>query len=1082
MRLTGLQRYFPATIRERAAPYAQRVRVLDRDDQVLHAHVIGTEDYCLRLQLQDGTLKAICSCPYFELTGPCKHLWAVLQHAQRTGAFSGTAAPDTLIEVEAPPRNSPSGSLAVRSPPARKPRERAWQQDLAALRVDASPLARSLEAGTEIVYLIDVQASMLGRGAHVDLASRSRKRDGAWAKPRPLALELAAIPLLLDENDRELVPLLTAIAGPRTYSPYATTVPTRVVLPLGGAAALLTKIFSTGRAQLRIVTQGKIELVPCAWDDGPPYRFVLVVVPSDDELQLLVRGEFRRGDERIALREHVLAFSDGLVVFREHTARLAISLVGLRWIALLGVRGGELRVPNEDGDALAVELRSMSDGPPIDLPERLRVEERRPTPRPTLRLRTAPRDAYGKDLIGELLFDYEGILADDADPRPQLPIPNERAVLVRELALEQIARARLLAVGLRRTPSYPTHELRWTSSPHQLGEIAATLGAEGWRVEADGKLFRAPGAISVSVRSGIDWFDLEADVAYGEVRASLPQLLAAVRRGERYVSLGDGSLGLLPEAWLARHRLVGELGKTAGDALRFSKNQIGVLDALLTTLPEAQIDRQLARARTELARFGGIEARDAPAGFVGTLRGYQREGLGWLEFLRTFGFGGCLADDMGLGKTIQVLALLEGRRGGGRGRKRAAPSLVVVPKSLVFNWRREAARFTPKLRVLEHHGLSRSRSVEELSEPDLIVTTYGTMIRDIALLRQVAFDYVILDEAQAIKNPHTEGAKAVRLLQGQHRLALTGTPIENRLSDLWSLFEFLNPGMLGASEAFKRYNDVDSNDAEGKEARALLAKALRPFILRRGKAQVAPELPQKTEQIIYCELEGKERQRYDELRAHYRTTLLGYVDEQGIARSQMHILEALLRLRQAACHPGLIDPTQAHGSSAKLGALLAQLDEIVAGGHKALVFSQFTSLLGIVRHHLDGAKIRYEYLDGKTRDRQAKVDRFQSDPDCPIFLVSLKAGGVGLNLTAAEYVFLLDPWWNPAVEAQAIDRTHRIGQSRPVIAYRLIGRDTIEEKVLALQAQKRDLADTLVTADNAMLSRIGREELDLLLS
>jgi SNF2 family DNA or RNA helicase len=319
------------------------------------------------------------------------------------------------------------------------------------------------------------------------------------------------------------------------------------------------------------------------------------------------------------------------------------------------------------------------------------------------------------------------------------------------------------------------------------------------------------------------------------------------------------------------------------------------------------------------------------------------------------------------------------------------------------------------------------------------------------------------------------------LLKAEHRLALTGTPVENCVNDLWSLFEFLNPGMLGSASVFRSH--TSSKDHGNAESRLqIVSKALRPFILRRTKEKVALELHAKTEQTIYCELDHTERRLYDELRDHYRKSLLGRIDRVGIQQSRMHILEALLRLRQAACHPGLIDKNRAGETSAKMDTLTAQLAEVMDGGHKVLVFSQFTSLLAILRNKLDSGETVYEYLDGKTRDRERRVRRFQEDASCRLFLISLKAGGLGLNLTAAEYVFLLDPWWNPAVEAQAIDRSHRIGQSRRVFAYRLIARDTVEEKVLQLQKTKRELADAIITADNSFIAGLSRENLELLLS
>jgi SNF2 family DNA or RNA helicase len=396
---------------------------------------------------------------------------------------------------------------------------------------------------------------------------------------------------------------------------------------------------------------------------------------------------------------------------------------------------------------------------------------------------------------------------------------------------------------------------------------------------------------------------------------------------------------------------------------------------------------------------------------------------------------------------------------------------------VLFNWQQEAARFAPQLRVLDFAGADRSSRMHLITESDVVLATYGTLRRDVVALADIEFDYVVLDEAQTIKNANTASAKATRLLRGEHRLALSGTPVENRLADLWSIFEFLNPGLLSGATAFGRSFTGNSSPEE----LAMLSRGLRPFILRRTKEQVATELPAKTEQTIVCDLERRQRTLYDELRNHYRQRLLGRPGDSW-RRSKIQVLEALLRLRQAASHPALIDPARAGEPSAKLDLLVPRLIETIDEGHKALVFSQFTSFLALLRKELDDRGISYEYLDGATRDREQRVEHFQRDPACGLFLISLKAGGVGLNLTAADYVFILDPWWNPAAEAQAVDRTHRIGQERHVFAYRLIARDTVEERVLELQQRKRELADAIITADNSIVRTLQREDLEALLS
>jgi SNF2 family DNA or RNA helicase len=613
----------------------------------------------------------------------------------------------------------------------------------------------------------------------------------------------------------------------------------------------------------------------------------------------------------------------------------------------------------------------------------------------------------------------------------------------------------------------------------RLDSSVARLAAEGWAVEVAGRRYRPAGSVSWNVTSGIDWFELSGSVDFGGVAAEMPALLAALAKGERSVALPDGSVGILPEGFAERFEPMMALAEVHDGRLRYGRIQVALLDALLAGQPRSRVDEAFETIREELARGERPEAEPEPEGFTGTLRQYQREGLGWLVFLERTGLGGCLADDMGLGKTIQVLAMLVRRqvqvREAGIPHR---PSLVIVPKSLVFNWIEEARRFAPGLRVRNHTGSGRLEEGTAIDEHDVILTTYGTLRRDVLKHRACEYDYVVLDEAQSIKNAASQAAKACRLLKARHRLALTGTPVENHIGELWSIFEFLNPGQLGSATRLRQF----LAGGRGVASAEIVARAVRPFLLRRTKAQVLADLPEKTEQTIFCELGAEQRRAYDELREHYRQELAGRIGRMGVGRSRIAVLEALLRLRQTACHPGLVDPNRIDEAGAKLEVLLEQLDEVIDEGHKVLVFSQFTSFLAILRRQLDARGVVYEYLDGKTTDRQARVVRFQEDPDCRLFLVSLKAGGQGLNLTAADYIYILDPWWNPAVEAQAVDRAHRIGQTRRVFAYRLIARDTVEEKILALQDRKRELADSIVRADDSMLATLSADDIELLLS
>lgn len=715
----------------------------------------------------------------------------------------------------------------------------------------------------------------------------------------------------------------------------------------------------------------------------------------------------------------------------------------------------------------------------------------------------ADNDANGNDDSGETL--------------------TSQNLVRRDIQFEHDCLAWLLALGMKQNPSNPGELLSFSakSLPHVVSELLA----HGWGVTADQRVVRQSGPARLSVSSGIDWFELRGTVKFetenGTEEITLPQLLAAARTGRTMIQLSDGSHGLLPEEWLNEHGLLTTIGELQEDHLRFKSNQAAILDGLLRKQELVSVDENFAQARQKLREFEGIKPLVPTKNFSGTLRPYQAEALGWFDFLRQFGMGGILADDMGLGKTVQVLALLASRVWMRKNDPEAnsstrLPVLIIAPRSVVFNWIDEAERFTPELRVQAYAGNEREKLRESFKEYDLIVTSFGLMRRDIAELRNYPFDYVVLDEAQAIKNPSSQSAKAARLLNTHHRLALTGTPVENHLGDLWSIFEFLNPGFLGSS---MRFGQLVRGDIGPKATRPSMnnraveqpktnvanqiADALRPFILRRTKKQVLKDLPDKTEQTIVCEMEPQQRKLYDELRLHYRNSLLGTkgapanalpveagdpADVASVAAvtsgggSAMMVLEALLRLRQAACHPGLIDHNRRGEPSAKLEALIEMVLELAEEGHKALIFSQFVEMLSIVRSRLEEHGIVYEYLDGQTRDRKRRVQRFQDDPDCPVFLISLKAGGLGLNLTAAEYVFILDPWWNPAVEQQAIDRTHRIGQTRHVFAYRMICQDTVEQRIAELQDRKRQLADAIVGGDQSPLRNLSREDLERLLS
>lgn len=580
-------------------------------------------------------------------------------------------------------------------------------------------------------------------------------------------------------------------------------------------------------------------------------------------------------------------------------------------------------------------------------------------------------------------------------------------------------------------------------------------------------------SINISFSSGIDWFDSNVELAFGDLNVTSSQWVDAIKEKRNYVLLSNGKKGILPDKWLKKLKQLSSVGEVSKNGnIKINKLRFNVLDDMFEDIDDEALKEEITKKKEALANYEVNKSYKMPRGLKAKLRPYQKQGYQWMKFLEEFGFGGCLADDMGLGKTIQVLTLLLDQK-----KQKKGTSLVVVPRSLLFNWQTEIDKFTPTILAHIHHGVARTIDEDEFSKRDIIITTYDTCVRDIEQFSNIHFNYIILDESQAIKNPNSKRYKAMRLLKADHRLVMTGTPVENNSLDLFAQFSFINPGLLGSLTSFKnnfaRRIDVN-NDVEATDT---LRKIMYPFILRRKKENVAKDLPQKTESILYCEMDKVQRAMYEELKNNIRIDLNKNIAKEGINKSKFKILDGLLRLRQMCNATQLTSKNlvSAKKKSVKIDTLIEQLKDL--GIHKALVFSQFVGMLSIVRERLDKEGMKYAYLDGSTRNRQKAVSDFMEDDTCNIFLISIKAGNSGLNLTKADYVYILDPWWNPAIEAQAIDRTHRIGQDKPIFAYKMICKDTIEEKIVQLQSKKKKLASDLVQADENVFKSLGKEDL-----
>jgi non-specific serine/threonine protein kinase len=583
---------------------------------------------------------------------------------------------------------------------------------------------------------------------------------------------------------------------------------------------------------------------------------------------------------------------------------------------------------------------------------------------------------------------------------------------------------------------------------------------------------------NISATGSMDWFDLKVTIQWGDQKVSLKEIRQAILNRQDTIMLEDGTLGHIPEEWISQYSLLLRTGSEENGTLKVSKLHYTLLEDILDKIDGKTVQQDIEARKRKLLQYDAIQKVPLSQEIKASLRPYQQSGFHWLQALDDLGWGGCLADDMGLGKTLQTISFLQFLKEKYPG----STQLVVCPTSLIFNWENELQKFCPSLKFYTHYGLQRELHKAHFEEYDVVLTTYGVVRNDLEELTEFLWQYIILDESQAIKNPDARVTKAVQQLRAVNRIILSGTPVQNNTSDLFAQFNFLNPGLLGSREYFNREFATPIDKEGSKEKTQHLKKLIHPFTLRRTKEQVAKDLPDKTVSVLWCTMEAEQRKLYNQYRDGYRNKLLKKIDADGIGKSGMDVLEGLLRLRQICDHPALVNKNDdAPQGSVKIEELVREVTEN-AGNHKLLVFSQFTEMLQLIKTEFEKAGISYCYLDGSTalNKRKEEVTRFQEDESIKAFLISLKAGGVGLNLTVADYVYLVDPWWNPAAEQQAIDRAHRIGQTRKVFAYKMICKDSVEEKILQLQERKKMLADDLIQEDAGFVKNLSREDVEFL--
>ncbi|ADY53595.1 SNF2-related protein [Pseudopedobacter saltans DSM 12145] len=609
----------------------------------------------------------------------------------------------------------------------------------------------------------------------------------------------------------------------------------------------------------------------------------------------------------------------------------------------------------------------------------------------------------------------------------------------------------------------------WISENHDR------LIEKGYVFEADTsaqKYIIGTNKIDLEIQENNDWFDINAIVHFGIYKIPFIQLKNHILNKKREFTLPNGEIAIIPEKWFSQYGNLLSFSEGT-DHLQLKKLHVGLVhDFASSELASVTMDRKLQR----LTDFEHIEEVEGPIGFHGNLRPYQHAGYNWFHFLQKYNFGGCLADDMGLGKTIQTLALLQKSKEIQEEQRIHTTSLIVMPTSLIYNWINEAKKFTPQLKIYTHTGSGREKNIDHLSQFDVVITTYGISRIDIDLLKEMYFNYIILDESQNIKNPTSKAFKAIKQLNSRYKLILSGTPVENTVNDLWTQMSFINPGLLG-SQSFFQSEFVQPIEKKKDEEKAHKLQALiKPFVMRRTKEQVASELPPKTENIFFSEMTEDQADFYEKTKSEYRNELLKSIENGEFSKSPVQMLQGLTKLRQIANHPVLINH-EYEGESSKFTDVIYKLQSVIEAGHKVLVFSQFVKQLDLYRNYFDKNHIAYSYLDGSTQQRGKVVEEFKNDKNIQVFLISIKAGGVGLNLTEADYVFILDPWWNPAIEQQAIDRSHRIGQTKNVFIYKFITKDTVEEKILALQNRKLTVAKSLITTEESFIKSLSEEDI-----
>jgi len=1016
-----------------------RVKIQSTDNLAVMATVHGTYPYVVKLSVDGNSFTSTCTCPYKYV---CKHAVSV---ALKVIEDQSTTEESTEVETTD------------------------WREYfdrlIAIQQVDSE---FSQEVRWKLIYIIHITENYW----NIKPVKVYMKKDGTYGRVQePSFNELSAQNVFRTSGDLITISYLERLQSQQSTVYFRGRLETSY-LKFGLDAGQIFNLLRTSELHIKnddgtIGTRIRFGRKP--WQ----LRFKLIAEETNYRFQPF----FQRDDEEVII-DHTtnILTVNPIWFYREgklHHCMFPLSYSYIKSFVdeklLIGVTKTEYE------SFISDYLAKLPIFPYVDFPAGIEVYEIRDISESRLYI-----EEMDDQLVVSLSFMYENIEIIFSQSNDQyLQYDNDTRQIIRvhrDLDMEQSQREKVLVSGIvEDTPGlfYATFEdsLEW------LFDGLPALAKDGFVIMGEESLVRfrvkrAKGDFGVNISSETDWFDIELNLEFDGIPVSLSELKKALRANKKYIKLRDGSIARLPEKLIEKFNYIINFGKVDDNSIRFDNHHMTFVDRLLAEADHKKLDTLSQDKLKKLDKFEKIKQYSLSDKFVGELRDYQKAGFDWMNFLNEFSFGGLLADDMGLGKTIQALSLLQKVAD----KNPSSTSLIIAPTSVVFNWVIEIGRFTPDLTYLVHYGTRRSKDFRRLKKYNLVLTTYGHLRRDVSFLKDMRFTYVILDESQNIKNPQSETSKAVRLLEAQSRLALTGTPVENNTMDLWSQFAFVNPGLLGDQAFFKDSFMRPIEKEKNIQVADTLKRLIFPFILRRTKEDVATELPPKVESITHSPMLEAQQALYDKWRISYRDNILEEIESKGINKSKFKVLEGLTKLRQIACHPGLVTKSF-NESSGKFEALKEMVEEIISENHKVLIFSQFVQMLQIIKRYFDEADINYSYLDGSTKDRKTPVQNFQEKDEIKTFLISLKAGGTGLNLTAADYVIHFDPWWNPAVEMQATDRAYRIGQTRKVFAYKLISLNSVEEKIVKMQESKRALVESLISTEETFFKSLNKDDI-----